>query len=47
MYDERTNEPYLLEVNNAPQISSGSFIDEKADLYANMIQSMLQDEDTV
>lgn len=46
MYDERTNEPYLLEVNNAPQISSGSFIDEKADLYANMIQSMLQDEDT-
>lgn len=47
MYDERTNEPYLLEVNNAPQISSGSFIDEKADLYANMIQSMLRDEDTV
>ena len=47
MYDERTNEPYLLEVNNAPQISSGSFIDEKADLYAIMIQSMLQDEDTV
>ena len=46
MYDERTGEPYLLEVNNAPQISSGSFTDEKASLYANMIQSMLQDEDT-
>ena len=46
MFDERTKEPYLLEVNNAPQISSGSFTDEKAVLYAEMIRRLL-DRDKV
>ena len=45
MFDERTSEAYLLEVNNAPQVSSGSFVEEKASLYANMIRSMLKGED--
>lgn len=45
MFDERTGEAYFIEVNNAPQISSGSFTDEKASLYAKMIRSMIRAED--
>jgi len=40
VFDENTGEHYILEVNNAPQISSGSFLEEKAELYANMLKSL-------
>lgn len=42
MQDLRNGEYYFLEINNAPQISSGSFKEEKARLYASMIRSMLE-----
>lgn len=41
--DKRTGDFYLLEVNNAPQISSGSFTAEKAAAYANMIRELTQE----
>ena len=41
IYDLRNKDFFLLEVNNAPQISSGSFVKEKSIAYANMIASML------
>lgn len=41
MHDTRNGDFYLLEVNNAPQISSGSFVEEKAAAYADMIRGML------
>lgn len=39
----RTGRYYLFEINNAPQISSGSFRDEKAIAYAKMIKELLAD----
>lgn len=44
MTDSRSGKHYLLEVNNAPQISSGSFIEEKADEYSRMIRRLIDDE---
>lgn len=41
--NSETQEFYLLEVNNAPQISSGSFLAEKAVLYADMISDLLRE----
>lgn len=41
MFEQGTNREYLLEINNAPQISSGSFTHEKAEKYADMIQELL------
>ena len=38
MTDSRNNDIYLLEVNNAPQISSGSFVEEKTEEYIKMIK---------
>ena len=37
MIDSRSGEIYLLEVNNAPQVSSGSFIDIKTKKYADFL----------
>ncbi|MDO4872405.1 MAG: hypothetical protein Q4A27_03225 [bacterium] len=37
MLDSRNGDIYLLEVNNAPQISSGSFMEEKAEKYAKFL----------
>ena len=34
-------EPYLLEINNAPQVSSGSFKEEKAQKYSEMLLEMV------
>lgn len=39
--NKETGDFSILEVNNAPQISSGSFMDEKAALYAAMIRELL------
>ncbi len=36
----------ILEVNNAPQISSGSFMEEKAALYTDMLREMLEKPST-
>lgn len=44
MYDLRNKDFFLIEVNNAPQISSGSFVRIKSIAYANMIVSMLDRE---
>lgn len=33
-------EPYLLEINNSPQVSSGSFKEEKAQKYSEMLLEM-------
>lgn len=41
MIDSRSGEIYLLEVNNAPQVSSGSFVEEKAKKYADMLLRMI------
>lgn len=41
MFDDNTGEEYILEVNNAPQISSGSFQQEKVDAYAELIHDLL------
>ncbi len=40
--DSNTQEFYVLEVNNAPQISSGSFTEEKAAHYTEMIRNLLK-----
>lgn len=39
--NKETGKFSILEVNNAPQISSGSFVDEKAVVYADMIRGLL------
>lgn len=39
--DKETGKFFILEVNNAPQVSSGSFKDEKVVVYADMILSLL------
>ena len=41
IFDDHTKKAYLLEINNAPQVMSGSFVEEKASLYANMIRLIL------
>lgn len=41
MIDSRSGRFYILEVNNAPQISSGSFMEEKAERYAEMVRELL------
>lgn len=41
--DKRNGDIYLLEVNNAPQVSSGSFTEEKAVQYAAMLKEMVND----
>lgn len=46
MQDLNTGEYYFLEINNAPQISSGSFTDEKADVYAEMIKDITTSKDS-
>lgn len=38
--NKETGEFSILEINNAPQISSGSFKDEKASVYAQMIRDL-------
>lgn len=42
IFDKVTGLPYILEVNQAPQISSGSFVHEKTERYAKMIEEMLK-----
>ena len=42
MKDTRTGEFYLLEINNAPQISSGSFVEEKSHEYAKMVKDIVE-----
>ncbi|MDO4774103.1 MAG: hypothetical protein Q4A37_03200 [Candidatus Saccharibacteria bacterium] len=44
MFDDRDNSVYFLEINNAPQISTGSFTEEKADKYSQMLVSMVKGE---
>lgn len=39
--NKETGKFSILEVNNAPQVSSGSFMDEKAAVYADMIQDLI------
>ncbi len=39
--DTDTGQSYFLEINNAPQVSSGSFVDEKAAVYTDMIKRFL------
>lgn len=39
--DKETRQIYLLEINNAPQISSGSFLEEKSTVYAEMIKDLI------
>lgn len=41
MTNSQTGEFVLLEVNNAPQVSSGSFVEEKSEYYADMIKELL------
>ena len=41
MIDSRSDKVYLLEVNNAPQVSSGSFVDIKTEKYANFLKREL------
>ena len=43
MFNSITNQWYFLEVNNAPQVSSGSFTQEKLVKYSDMIRSLLQE----
>lgn len=40
--DSTTHAPYILEVNQAPQVSSGSFMDEKLEKYAEMLMELVQ-----
>lgn len=37
-----TGEFYILEINNAPQVSSGSFQEEKSNAYVEMIKDLLE-----
>lgn len=41
MFDSTNSRPYLLEVNNAPQVSSGAFQDEKVEKYSEMLLEMV------
>lgn len=41
MFDSTNNKSYLLEVNNAPQVSSGAFQDEKVRKYSEMLLEMV------
>ena len=41
MFDSANGKPYLLEVNNAPQVSSGAFQDEKVEKYSEMLLEMV------
>ena len=41
MVDSRNGKVYLLEVNNAPQVSSGSFVDIKTEKYADFLKREL------
>lgn len=41
MFDDRDGSAYFLEINNAPQISTGSFTEEKAVEYSRMLEGML------
>ena len=41
MFDSTNSKPYLLEVNNAPQVSSGAFQDEKVGKYSEMLLGMV------
>lgn len=41
MFDSTNSKPYLLEVNNAPQVSSGAFQDEKVEKYSEMLLEMV------
>src|SRR3989344_1883490 len=47
MINSQTGVSYLLEVNNGPQISSGSFVEEKTALYADMIRLILRRQTSV
>lgn len=40
--DKRSGKYYFLEVNRAPQIATGAFVDEKMQAYANMIKEYLK-----
>ena len=42
--DKRTKTPYILEVNRAPQIGTGAFIDEKLTAYADALQELVQEK---
>ncbi len=44
MINSETGEVFLLEVNNAPQISSGSFLEEKLEVYSKMVRDLVNDE---
>lgn len=37
VFDKKTNQHYILEVNRAPQISTGTYVDEKVSAFAEMI----------
>lgn len=37
IFDKNTNQHYILEVNRAPQISTGTYVDEKVNAFAEMI----------
>lgn len=41
IFDSRTDAHYFLEVNRAPQLDTGSFVDEKVTEYAKMITARL------
>lgn len=42
--DSNSGKFYILEVNHAPMISSGSFQDEKADAYTKMVAELLEEK---
>jgi glutathione synthase/RimK-type ligase-like ATP-grasp enzyme len=42
--NKNNGEFYILEVNIAPQVSSGSFISEKSEKYAKMLQELLYEK---
>ncbi|AHB42058.1 hypothetical protein RAAC3_TM7C00001G0193 [Candidatus Saccharibacteria bacterium RAAC3_TM7_1] len=42
--DAKTQTPYILEVNQAPQVSSGSFMEEKLEKYAEMLKELIGEQ---
>ena len=40
--DSRDGKYYFLEVNRAPQLATGAFVEEKIDVYTGMIRAMLE-----
>lgn len=40
MFNQLTGDFVLLEINNAPQISSGSFVEQKVQVYAQMVREL-------